>query len=603
MKILVNGKEAVLKADSSFEYVSENPLFTDAEDYSLEIEFPMKDCPQNILIFGALHVKGVDISTISYPCKIITESFDKTGFLAITEVNDVLVKGQFLEGMSAQFKMEDVLGLYLDEIDFSAYDGTDGTQESLERVDGSGWADLLVYDKDKKDFYRIEGDDGLIGSRWMVQEARHIYLKTFLDVLAEILGVSIDYSYLESLSVFRGIIIANATYEVSYSNDGISRNYGYYMQLEKSLPHWSIKTFFDELGKFFGCVTFVDSYNRRLRVLPNGSVMGVQRLSLNVLDDFVVELNSEDVDYVGNKVYTLPDECNEDNLNMCPWISRYISLFTRYNLSDLTRYSQYQAVTGSRGWYPMHDSNVIFPVDEGNNIWAVVLNVERRNDVDPQVTNRFAVFEIINQFGDHLDGDELKILPCPLKFIKLKKGYKFDGSDTISSYLNYSLYYKVPFIKVTEREFVGNSNVKEVISDGDKKPSPYDQLYLVLHSGTVQNFGYHINTRKYEVQVGSEYADETVTNTGGDVPMYCIGVQTYENTLSPFDSSVRSNASLPRVDESKLYRYKFLSKTLPDPKAIYVIKGKRYACLRLTAHFTVDGMSELIEGEFYEIVG
>lgn len=57
------------------------------------------------------------------------------------------------------------------------------------------------------------------------------------------------------------------------------------------------------------------------------------------------------------------------------------------------------------------------------------------------------------------------------------------------------------------------------------------------------------------------------------------------------------------VDESKLYRYKFLSKTLPDPKDIYVIKGKRYACLRLTAHFTVDGMSELIEGEFYEIVG
>ena len=35
MKILVNGREAVLKANASFEYVSENPLFTEAEDYTI----------------------------------------------------------------------------------------------------------------------------------------------------------------------------------------------------------------------------------------------------------------------------------------------------------------------------------------------------------------------------------------------------------------------------------------------------------------------------------------------------------------------------------------------------------------------------------------
>ena len=122
MKILVNGREAVLKANASFEYVSENPLFTEAEDYTMEIPFPMKDCPQNIAIFGPLHVKGVDISKVSFPCEIQTDAFVKSGILTITSVSDTEVKGQFLEGMSTKSFAGDAINVYLDEIDFSAYD-------------------------------------------------------------------------------------------------------------------------------------------------------------------------------------------------------------------------------------------------------------------------------------------------------------------------------------------------------------------------------------------------------------------------------------------------------------------------------------------------
>ena len=82
MKIIVDGKEAVLKAGSSFEYISENPLFTEAEGYSLEIEFPLKDCPENILIFGALHVQGVDISKVtSMDAARINAHAQKTDYL------------------------------------------------------------------------------------------------------------------------------------------------------------------------------------------------------------------------------------------------------------------------------------------------------------------------------------------------------------------------------------------------------------------------------------------------------------------------------------------------------------------------------------------
>ena len=54
ISLLIDGAQVALKKGSSIEYVSENRIFTDADDYSLEIELPLAECPQNINIFGLL---------------------------------------------------------------------------------------------------------------------------------------------------------------------------------------------------------------------------------------------------------------------------------------------------------------------------------------------------------------------------------------------------------------------------------------------------------------------------------------------------------------------------------------------------------------------
>ena len=41
ISLQIDGKEAALKKGSSIEYVSENRIFTDADDYSMEIELPV----------------------------------------------------------------------------------------------------------------------------------------------------------------------------------------------------------------------------------------------------------------------------------------------------------------------------------------------------------------------------------------------------------------------------------------------------------------------------------------------------------------------------------------------------------------------------------
>ena len=51
MNLTINGLEAAIMKGSSIEHVSENRIFTDADDYSMEIELPLADCPQNLDIY------------------------------------------------------------------------------------------------------------------------------------------------------------------------------------------------------------------------------------------------------------------------------------------------------------------------------------------------------------------------------------------------------------------------------------------------------------------------------------------------------------------------------------------------------------------------
>jgi hypothetical protein len=73
--------------------------------------------------------------------------------------------------------------------------------------------------------------------------------------------------------------------------------------------------------------------------------------------------------------------------------------------------------------------------------------------------------------------------------------------------------------------------------------------------------------------------------------------------MCPYEAALKVVSELPKVNEEILYRYKFLSSSLPSAKSIFRIKSRLFVCAKLTTHFTTKGMSELIEGEFYEIVG
>lgn len=56
ISLIIDGKQAALKQGSSIEYVSENRIFTDADDYSMTIELPLASLITIFMCFSCLKV-------------------------------------------------------------------------------------------------------------------------------------------------------------------------------------------------------------------------------------------------------------------------------------------------------------------------------------------------------------------------------------------------------------------------------------------------------------------------------------------------------------------------------------------------------------------
>lgn len=595
MKIIVDGKQAVMKKGSSFEYHSENPLFTEAEGYSFDIEFPMKDCPQNILIFGALHVKGNDISRIAFSCEIITESFDKKGILTITSILDAMVTGQFLEGMSQQNFVYGLPDVLLTDLDFSAYDGSalggdaldDYVFDHMNREDG--WARMPVINKKTGDELMTDSNRRIEGNYDNNVYGRCIYLYKLLDLVAKVCNYNVDQSALRAIPMFDNVVVANQRIQ-NLQQGGIR-------PLNLCLPHWKVRTLFEEVGKFFGCVTVDDSLNNTIKFVSYNDLQDkniVGRIELEVNDDFEIEVRDSENEYLGSKLYKLPDEAEENHLDYCPGVNTAIGVTViDITLSQLLDKIQIAAQGNSSGKL---DQTKLYYISD-KDVYAVITECVEGTvflQGGGEGTGWFQQFRVINQnyVGKTPSGGDLKVLPCPLAAIA-------HGTRT----------YMLPVLDIPEDPIILEGwttqiDVREVIKKYERKDEDlyYDKLWIVLNE-FIESTETYVMWDGWQPHVRKKEVLSLYHQHSADIRYYAACLYDFAYNLNPSDSSIRDQSKMLSIDESKLYRYKFLSKTLPDPKAIFVIKGKEYACLRLIAHFTVDGMSELIEGEFYEIVG
>ena len=68
------------------------------------------------------------------------------------------------------------------------------------------------------------------------------------------------------------------------------------------------------------------------------------------------------------------------------------------------------------------------------------------------------------------------------------------------------------------------------------------------------------------------------------------------------EASLYRNTSLPKIDPKQKFTFKFLGNSIPNPRSVFIVHGKRYVCEKITATFTENGMSSLLKFEGYPII-
>lgn len=612
MQILVDNKLAILKKDTSFEYIAENFMFTGSDGYSLTITFPLRGCPQNVDIFGHINRKDVAAKKVLFDCEIRHRSLALFGSLAVTDFNEAEVKAQFLEGRSAQNFQSTFDTIYINQLSLGAHTPASPaaiTPAAAWDPEGNNMEAVALTWINAQSGTSHNVADCIAGTGTYVWNAATTrlswlpYLNFIILRIATALGYSCDISQLTENPQYKYLLICNVI-----PTEGADFN--------TCLPHWTVEEFFEKLGYFLRGHFSVNHKERHISftfyrdALSNAGSFLLDKVT-DSYSTSVASVSQESIKHVDavNLMYKEQSfrmwmyyVC-DGFLSRCP-VKAYDTLDEL--LPQLARY-MYVAE------FPVRDSlaNSIFyvrdldlhfilrPVSRFiNPNWSgiggpnIPGNSGTVNPDVPQFGPAYkwfyrVVLTPINDFGPRTVGDSEAVDEIELEFIPANIMYADDV-------LGDCLYVTINNLSEgAAADVVDQADVWRTYTP-DQLLEQFDTAEHAAYFDSI-SIGYWDGKRRY-----LPYAPNPIVNN----VVISDNFSAYE--VLPFSLRLNARSGMESrqpldIDPTQKCSFSFISDSIPDPTAIFIIAGKRYVCEKLTATFRTEGMSQLIKGVFYPL--
>ncbi|MCM1163232.1 MAG: hypothetical protein NC339_03155 [Muribaculaceae bacterium] len=601
MQIYVDNKLAALKKGTSFEYVSENRMFSGSDGYTLTITFPLKDCPQNIAIFGHINRADVIAQRCIFNCEIRDKNFYKFGCITVTEINESEVKTQFLDGRSEQNFDKTFDKIYINELDLGTPPTTSKSAIAPERAwspiynpncvalpwvnDYSGNIQNLV------DYHPEVRNNGVLVSNAYYSWSNDItglswqpFLLYITKKICESIEYAADFSEWEENEEYKYLLICNTLPHAWYL-----------INFARALPHWTVEEYFEKLELFLQGEFTIDHRAKRVtfhfteNVLRSTAPVELQ----NVVEDHSTEVKVEEeqceYSVMKNLVYK---ECDHDTWKYysCDWFIKGNKwrIVSFRSLSELmASLKSFRTWDGRRG----RDSNIdkIFYAEDCD-CHFIIETVSRYVSSIKFGRVNFTyrcILRPINLFGGRIvnddedaDQDEIEFVPVRIDSTEDKYGrcmfLNFSGYDEDTG-IEGEDESKYPFLKTRTSESLA-------AGEQEKKAEYYDRIYIGFWDGAQNTMGKLPYPWTEDVIIADDWSGFN-----------------YAHFNLRINNRFVNKTIAPKIEPKQKTTFKFLSDTIPDVRAIFYIKGKRYICEKLTSTFTENGKSDLVKGVFYPV--
>ena len=603
MEIIVDHKLAVLKKGTAFDFVSENRYFSGADSYSMAITFPLVGCAQNIKIFGHINRKDVVAQKLLFDCELRDGNFFKHGSITITEINDIEVKTQFLEGRSVQNYSDSFDVLYINELELG-YPNTSTSSFAAnahigKNIDsGLNYLALPWVNNSTGNVQNRPNDSSSWPSSWHYNTrglSFQPYLVYLLQQICNALGYTYDFSKLMN-SQYKYLVVCN-TLPYAWG----CRNWA------TALPHWTLTEFFEQLEYFLNGEFNIDHNSKHISFCFSTEAIseaGTVELT-NIVDEFSSTVEDAGSCKYREYVNLKFAECSHRKWKYysCKW---FVDMMKNQDVilsTELGNYNYgkfYREVNGAQrlyiemagaadyvqvyynGWsleylYYCRAENTYFII---RNYGSYIVDSSKPENYEGN-KRYLNTLEPINMFGDSVvdeeaESIEIKIVPAWIDEAWADGAFKGDALFLdCGEYLN-SANSMIPWDYANQKLSAGES---------ERSVEYFDKLYMGFWNGSTYNAMYGHYTHPV--------IDHILT-----YPRQMDFELTYFSMRLRSPIMITNNAT-HKIASNKKYKFSFLAKDVPNVRSLFIIHGQRYICEKITANFTENGMSELMKGEFW----
>lgn len=603
MEIRINGKRAMLKKGTSFEYVAENRLFSGSDGYTLSITFPLRHCRENLDIFGHINRMDVIAGKVIFDCEIRDRNFYKFGSITITEINDAEVKTQFLEGRSEQNFDKTFDKVYINELDL----GSPPTTSKSAITPLNAWQpnhsnpvcvalpwvnDYSGNIQNKAEHFVDDALQNRSHYEWSVDTTGlswQPYLIYITKKICVAVGYTPDFSKWEDSEEYKYLLICNTL------------PFAWYMPgFANALPHWTVEEYFEKLELFLGGEFDFDHRGKRISfAFTQATLAEKQPVQLeHIIEEHSTEVKveEENCEYAEQKNLFYKD-CDHEmwKFYSCDWfIKGWQNRVIRYkSLTELMN-----ANKGYATWRGQHGRNSNIDkllYAEDCDAYFVIRAVSRQIQIEVRAGHIYVYYlykcrlQPVNLFGGRIVNDDEEADSQEIEFVP---AWIDDTEDKYGRmlFLSFSAYDEdnnTTSENDSDHPFMQTHTVSSLAAgEKDKKAEYYDRIYVGFWDGSQNTMGKLPRPWVEDIEIRDDWSNFSYLHF----------------SLRINNRQQNRRRIIHNIEPKMKTTFKFLSDTIPDVRSVFHIRGKKYLCEKITATFTENGMSQLLKIVCYPIV-
>ena len=577
--LFLNGVRVFPEGKQEIKLSRENPYFTNADRYTLEVTLPMS-IYENATFFENLHRIERTKNLRTMQAKLLVDNhLIINGQAKITQVTQKEVKLQLLAGNSAFNFLSEDNGDFIDELPLGTYNRQTGVVDTGVRTFFSPILD--------------ETNDAV--SNHVHYNLIDLFLQMVEHYGFEVTRCDVNVSPWDHLFV--------ASSKTSFN-------------VAHVLPHWSPKTFVEEFSAFFNVIVFLDGIDNTARIIHAPAFFNTADVSeIKPLDEYTVEMNDSD------------DSDAQSLANVNLGFDMSASVYHTYDVfsdgvrdgAPKTAYDSVSAAQTAYGNDGAEGKKKLYTTPLGSFTgWD-----HDYSDVGEEQPR--TLFTQVDVFGpllrNNLAEDSMRSLKiCPVAMGAIERTATFGQG---SAAYTITRKYHMPACENP----TGNDVRQNVTSSGNfggsstlvdnEEGATIQQLVegeASLEHGEKEDrlqvmFGDDVQQTVYVEDSRSGSSTQTMTigftdwqfmrNHSGNAH------NAWSLSLNPTDADhylgeLHNNGFYFNM-KAKLCA-KFLAKQVPDPTGLFIIRNKKYACEKIEAHLDDYGQLPLLTGYFYEMI-